>query len=611
MAENIWEKEVSITEQNRNYFKSGMKNLWQLIATEAKNLKHVLVLMLIIESLCLVNPIIFKEIFELLVVVKDNPLVALQIATLIGALFLMDIAVLRLFRMIKEPKFFSSLWNLENIWPVMTQEKLLSLSIDYHNRTNTGKMTGKMTKGNDRMVNILCNLSYSVLNTVFYMIMNTVVLFFIDWRLAFLTLLPLYPAMLVQNRMILRLHQPWEQWHALHEQATGMFCESLICVDTVKAYCQEGVEIKRHQRIRDEMTALDIKNTIIEQAYLYRIELFLRCGFLSLCALAAYFCYTGTGTVGTIIYVIITGNATMHCMKALLGAYSKILRDLVSVDRLHGLMQEQPTVQNQAPGKKLQTFDLPIRFEHVWYTYPVNTSPSLEDVNITLTPGMMIALVGESGAGKTTLSAALAREFDPTQGRITLGGVDIRDLDIDWYRSRIALMLQQPQLFDSTLEYNIRYGHPDATNEQVVEVVKAARLDELVRTHPRFAQHGLQTLVGKNGVMLSGGQSQRVALARTLLAIHGGARLAIFDEPTSNVDPVTENGIVESLNVLRKRAGVVVIAHRLSTVQGADMIIVMHNGRIVECGTHQVLLVLNGVYAGMVQRARLAEKNAA
>jgi ATP-binding cassette, subfamily B, bacterial len=240
-----------------------------------------------------------------------------------------------------------------------------------------------------------------------------------------------------------------------------------------------------------------------------------------------------------------------------------------------------------------------VRFEDVCFTYPGRATVALSGVSFAIPAGSTVALVGPSGAGKTTLANLLLRFWDPDSGRICLDGADLRDLVLDGLRGRIALVAQDTYLFNDTLEANVRLARPDATPEQIETALARAALAEFVTHLP----DGLNTKVGERGVQLSGGQRQRIAIARAFLK---DAPLLVLDEATSHLDTISEQAVRSALDALMTNRTTIVVAHRLSTIRSADVILVLDGGQLIEAGTHAVLLERRGVYARLVGRQMAA-----
>jgi ABC-type multidrug transport system fused ATPase/permease subunit len=266
---------------------------------------------------------------------------------------------------------------------------------------------------------------------------------------------------------------------------------------------------------------------------------------------------------------------------------------IASTRRLH-VVHSEPVVITDGPRVPVAPRGgSTVRFEHVHFTYPGRDRPALNDVGFDVPAGATVALVGPSGAGKTTVANLLLRFWDPEQGGIRLDGVDLRELSLDGLRSRIALVAQDTYLFNSTLEANVRLARPEATREEIEAALRQAALAEFVTGLPE----GLQTKVGERGVQLSGGQRQRIAIARAFLK---DAPILVLDEATSHLDTISEQVVRSALDALMANRTTIVVAHRLSTIQAADLILVLHAGRVIEAGTHAELTARRGFYARLV-----------
>jgi ATP-binding cassette subfamily B protein len=275
---------------------------------------------------------------------------------------------------------------------------------------------------------------------------------------------------------------------------------------------------------------------------------------------------------------------------------SRQLADTIASTRRYYAVQREPPMVVDGPLRPpAPVGGSAIRFEEVGFAYPGARRPALDDIELAIPSGATVALVGPSGAGKTTIANLLLRFWDPSVGRILLDGVDLRDFELDHLRARISLVSQDTYLFNKTLRANVLLARPEADEAAIRRALEQAALADFVASLP----DGLDTMVGERGVQLSGGQRQRVAIARAFLK---NAPTLILDEATSHLDAVSEAQVRSALDALMRDRTTIVIAHRLSTVRNADLLAVLDGGHLVETGSHAELLAQGGLYARLIRR---------
>lgn len=367
--------------------------------------------------------------------------------------------------------------------------------------------------------------------------------------------------------------------------------DSLLNFETVKYFNNENFEANRYDKDLANWEHARRKNRLSLFALNGGQAFIIAIAMTSMMGNAALGVARGEMTIGDFVLI----NAfTMQIFMPLnfLGfVYREIRGSLANIDNLFQLLDKKPKVSDLENAGELNITRAAIKFDNVHFHYDAKR-PILKGVSFDVEPGQKVAIVGESGAGKSTLMKLLFRFYDPNSGNVSIDGQDIRTVSQDSLRKHIGIVPQDTVLFNDTLIENIRYGRPDATDEDVSQVIMMAHLSHFIDSLP----DGLQTQVGERGLKLSGGEKQRVAIARALLK---GPQILVFDEATSSLDSQSEQAILQALREAAKNHTSLVIAHRLSTVIDADVILVMHQGEIVESGSHAALLSAGGRYADL------------
>jgi len=601
-----WNENTAIEDQTFAFFTKGMKALWDLFFDEKKNILIVLALTALMQVFSLLNTYGFKVIFDAMARIGSDNTVFTTIAVSIALVAVIRIVNNVVQHFVKETIFLKSVIKLENLWPVLAQRKLLALSVGYHERENTGKKIAKITKGCDKILDILTNFVWGLAPHLLYLAFNIMFILVIDVKIGILFMIPFIPASVMTYYTYKQFASDWEEWERMKESSMGLFCQSIINVQTVQAFVQEGREEGNLADVRKKMEILDVSIHNQQLSHLFWVNMLLHLSFLVTVAIGVYWVHIGWSTVGTMVFIISTGNVTFQSLREIINIYMRILRNLVAVIRMRDLLDEPVDIQNSEHPLTPESYNGVIRFQDVSFRYPNKDSDAIDHTTLSISPRQMVALVGKSGEGKTTLVRLLCRMYDITDGSITLDGKDIRDLDLSWYRKKFAIVQQDVEIFDATLAQNVAYGSQDASLGDIQEALRAARLDVMLDDNERFPD-GVNTSVGERGIRLSGGERQRVGIARAYLTLLKGAKVLILDEATSSLDSEAERAIQHMIGRLREDCdlSIVVIAHRLSTVQKADHIYVIEGGKIAESGAHSSLISQNGIYANLVHHQSL------
>jgi len=379
-------------------------------------------------------------------------------------------------------------------------------------------------------------------------------------------------------------------------EATASAEEAFSQIRTVQGFTREALETDRYRTHLVDVVTAAVRRARIRGAFFGVITFFSFGGIVAVLWQGGRLVLEGALTPGALVSFLlyaITVAAAVGALASLFGSYQDAVG---AARRVFELLQEQPSVAEPAVPRPLprphgrRATGADVRVEHVSFRYAADHPEALHDVSFRIAPGETVALVGPSGAGKTTIAALLPRFWDVGSGRITIEGIDVRDLALTELRGAIGIVPQEPTLFSGTVRENIAYGRPDGTEDEIVAAARAAHAMEFIDRLPQ----GFDTRVGERGVKLSGGQRQRLAIARVFLK---DPAIVILDEATSSLDSESERLVGEAMEVLLRGRSTLIIAHRLSTVRRADRVVVLDRGHVVEEGSHAELLAGGGVYA--------------
>ncbi len=600
----------SLTESVRVFF-DGIRTLKDLTGDEKYRLYGIAGIIFVLQAFEIGESVILKYLVDAMPQAMQKGWFTYDVVFWLSAMCVLMISSIISSHFFKEYLFLKSAIKLENLWPTKALKKLVALPFAYHEENNTGKIISKINKGNSRSLDILLALFWEFIPHVFFVLANAIFLFIIDWRLATMFCSAVVPMALLNMKSYIAFVEKWDRWEQLKENADTVFCEAIINFAAVKSYVMDESILSEHQQKRQQMADLDLDFSFTIQKYFASIRLLLKFTWLGTIGFALYLLFVDSefNSVGTIVYIMTSGNAVNISLWKIIHVYSRIMRHLVSVHRLKKLLDEPVSVQSNDDAIVPATCEGRIEYHEVGFSYNGPDTQLFSGFSAQFEPGTTTAIVGPSGSGKTTLVKLLPRFYDVTSGVITLDGVDIRLLDLSFLRDQIATVTQLTGtgIFDDTIAGNIRVGDPAATDAEVWEALTAANLGEDVK---QFSGQ-LHQVVGEMGVTLSGGQCQRLLIARAYLKLKRGANIIVFDEATSNLDSVSEKAIHEMIVNLRKATGrkitVIIIAHRFATIESADYIYVVDNGKVVEEGDHARLEQHNGLFMKLKRMQQLGE----
>ncbi|HBY98425.1 MAG: ABC transporter ATP-binding protein/permease [Ardenticatenaceae bacterium] len=479
---------------------------------------------------------------------------------------------------------FRAAYDLRNAF----YQHVQALSFNFHDRAQTGDLMSRATSDVEQTQRFAGESLMELVNAIILMLGTIGVMVWADARLALITLLP-FPFLIAVTLRFGRVIEP--KFKRIQEQMGRLgtlMQESLTGIRVVKAFAREPYEIEKFERENQEFYRRRVNlvytwsNNFPFLNFLVALSTTLVLWFGGLQAVA------GAVTVGTLFAFVSYVLQMNEPVRRLGFLVNRVSEALASARRIFEILDTPSSIIERPDAIELKTVHGHVRFENVSFGYREGRA-ILKEVNFEALPNQMVALMGPTGTGKSTITALIPRFYDPDAGRVLVDGYDVRDVRLDSLRRHIGIVLQDNFLFSDTIAANIAYGRPNATMDEIVAAAKAAHADDFIVSFP----DGYETQVGERGVTLSGGQKQRVAIARALLMDPG---ILILDDSTSSVDTETESLIQQALARLMRGRTTFVIAQRLLTLKNADLILVIDKGRIVERGTHEQLLAYGGLY---------------
>jgi ATP-binding cassette subfamily B protein len=473
------------------------------------------------------------------------------------------------------------------------------LSLTFHDARRTGELMSRINYQAAALGSVVMAFPPLAQSLLTIIGMATIALL-LNWKIALISMsaLPLiyYALGLYGTKIVPRL----ERVQALEWQSLSIVSEAMSMLRVIVSFGRQGYE---YRRFRDQgETAVDerVKLTVRQTAFTLGVQTATALGTALVFGFGFAAVFRGEITVGTLIILLYYVSSIYAPLEAISSTVGSLNQHLVQLRSSFELLDLEPEVKESADAIAPERAIGGVRFEDVSFTYS-GRAHTLEDIAFSVDAGQCIAVVGPTGAGKTTLMSLLLRFYDPQRGRILIDDVDIRKLTFGALRDRISVVLQEPMLFSGTIADNIRYGRLDATRDEVTIAARAANAHDFIERLPQ----GYDMEVGERGAGLSGGERQRICVARAFIK---DAPILILDEPTSSIDSKTEAIILDALDDLMVGRTTFMIAHRLSTVRHADHIVVLDHGRIVEQGTHDELIEANSLYRQLYELQRRTRK---
>lgn len=465
---------------------------------------------------------------------------------------------------------------------------LQKLSISYYDKRRTGEIMSNLTNDIAALQSAIVENFVSLVQEGLIFIGSFISMVYLQWKLTILCLV-IVPLVTGTIRFFGRkLHNSGRTVQEKLADVTSMLQETIQGVRIIRSFNRTDFEIQRFQSVNESNFNATVR-TIRQQSQMTPfVEFFSAFAVTAIIWYGGMSVINGVMTSGELIAFLMYAINLANPVKRVAEAVGNIQKSLAAADRVFHILDTRPDTIEKENAKELVINDGCVKFKHVKFHYNEG-HPILEDFDFTAQAGKTIAIVGPSGAGKTTVANILPRFYDVTGGAVYIDGVDIRDVTLSSLREQIGMVPQDTMLFNTTIKDNILYGRLDATDEEIWEAVRAANAEEFIKVLPQ----GLQTMAGDRGVVLSGGQRQRISIARAILK---NPKILILDEATSALDTESEKVVQDALDKLMIGRTAFVIAHRLSTIKHADHILVLNNGRIEEQGTHEELISRHGLY---------------
>lgn len=569
-----------------------MKMLWKL-TKEAARYKGLYILSILSTLGLTVVNLAAPKVLSSMTGIVEKGVTETALDSIIGlALLLLVLYLLRiLFRFLSNFLAHKAAWYLVGDLRSRMYDKLQSLDLGFFHDKQTGDLMSRVVNDTRDFELLYAHMIPEMITNVVTFVGVLVILLTINWKLALITCCPI-PLILLSGLVFAKKVRPYfKASQKCMGELNAQLQDSLSGLHEIQSFGQEAYESERIRTKNFEQVKAMLRALRASAVFHPCVEFLSSAGTILVVFFGGYLAYKNQISVEDIVAFVLYLSLFYAPVSGLANLLENLQQSLAGAERVTLVLDTPSAIENAEDAEDIGRVEGSVIFENVSFHYS-NEIPILKNISFSCKPGMMVALVGPTGVGKTTTTQLISRFYDPIEGRILIDGKDIKKVTLESLRHNISPVLQDTFLFNGTIAENIGYAKPDATREEIEEAAKAANIHEDILNMPEQ----YETQVGERGLRLSGGQKQRVAIARAILR---QSPIIILDEATASVDVQTEKQIQKAIKNITGKRTIIAIAHRLSTIKDADMILVIHEGKIVEQGTHEELLELKGFYANM------------
>jgi ATP-binding cassette subfamily B protein len=550
-----------------------------------KQMLLALIAIIITSILGVVPPILIKDIVDQALPQKSLKLLIIFVLISVGTTVLLGI--------IQVGQSYLNTWISKQIIFNMKNDMykhLQHISLQFFSGAKPGEITTRITSDIDGIQDIFNSTVVNALGSVFIILSTAVALFAMNWKLAILGLIVI-PLFVLPTRRVGKSR--WKIAKKSQEKIGELYQliqETLSISGTIlsKIFTKEKEDLQKFEKINEQVIKLQIRESVVGRWFMMIVSIFTSIGPMLIYLYGGYLYIRGEVSIGSIISFVALLSKLYGPVGQLSNIHINVTRSFALFERIFEYFDQKQDIVNKPDAMELETIQGRIDFENVNFSYTSKVQV-LKNMSFSVEPGTMVALVGPSGAGKTTITNLIPRLYEVQAGSVKVDWFDVKDVTLESLRRQIGMVMQEPYLFNDTIEENLRYGKPDATEEEIVNACKAAYIHDFIMSLP----DQYKTIVGNRGIKLSGGEKQRISIARVILK---DSKIIILDEATSSLDSVSEMYIQKAIVPLLHNRTSFVIAHRLSTILAADQIFVIHDGAVVEMGKHKDLINMEGLY---------------